>query len=179
MRTRRRLAMLGLAALMAAIHVRLACAEPPNYERAIRHAVALLPSPPRVVAMIDATDAKPDVRATLLTLDAFIIRDGSVVYLVKQSAVVDLAAHGSRPGELMLAAIIWHEMAHVHGADERTARKAEEQIWTGFVRDQLVDALTGLRYLKTLDARSLEVIDHHQIRAGTDFPLVQNRVAVR
>jgi hypothetical protein len=38
-----------------------------------------------------------------------------------------------------LAAIIWHEMAHIAGADEAEAQDHEEKLWTRFVRDKLVD----------------------------------------
>ena len=83
--------------------------------------------------MIDADEAKPEVRETLLKLDAFTLRvdavtinRSKVVYLVKQSAVLQEAAKGSSFYEHVLASIIWHEMAHLDGADERGARHAEE-----------------------------------------------------
>jgi hypothetical protein len=53
----------------------------------------------------------------------------------------------------MLATIIWHEMAHLDGADERGARKAEQDLWTRFVRDGVCDEVTGLRYLRALASR--------------------------
>jgi len=144
--------------------------------RAIRRAMALLPRPPSTVAVIDAEDARPGVRELLLTLDAFITRGGRVVYLVKESAVLKGAAQGSRFYDCMLAGILWHEMAHVDGADELGARRAERDLWTGFVRDQRVDEMTALRYLRALDAQSLEVLVHHEVAAGIDLPPVQNHV---
>jgi hypothetical protein len=67
----------------------------------------------------------------------------------------------------MLAAVLWHEMAHLAGADEREARGAEEKLWTRFVRDGLSDAITSLRYLRALTTRpndqllpSADVEDH-------------------
>ena len=53
----------------------------------------------------------------------------------------------------MLATVIWHEMAHLDGADERGARKAEEDLWVRFVRDGVADKLTALRYLNALKRR--------------------------
>jgi hypothetical protein len=53
----------------------------------------------------------------------------------------------------MLATVLWHEMAHLHGADERGARRAEEDLWTRFVRDGATDEVTGLRYLQALKKR--------------------------
>jgi hypothetical protein len=55
--------------------------------------------------------------------------------------------------EYLLASIIWHEMAHVDGAGERAARRAEEQLWTRFVRDGIFDPVTALRYLRALANR--------------------------
>jgi hypothetical protein len=124
------------------------------YETAVHNAVERLPKRPPVVAIIDADEARPEVRESMLKLDAFITKGGKVVYVVKQSAVLEGAARGSAFYECMLASIIWHEMAHVDGADERGARRAEEQLWAQFVRDAAVDPLTGLRYLQALRTRS-------------------------
>jgi hypothetical protein len=95
-----------------------------------------------------------------LRLDAFTLRvdadtmdRGKVVYLVKQSAVLQGAATGSELYEHVLASIIWHEMAHLDGADERGSRRAEEQLWTRFVRDGIFDQVTALRYLNALAKR--------------------------
>jgi hypothetical protein len=52
-----------------------------------------------------------------------------------------------------LAAAIWHELAHVDGADERGARDREQMLWTTFVRDQRVDQMTALRYLSAISTR--------------------------
>ena len=133
---------------------------PSAYDAAVSRAIALLPRRPIHVAVIDAEEAKPDVRETLLKLDAFTLRldavtmDRSrVVYLVKQSTVLQEAAKGLRFYEHVLASIIWHEMAHLDGADERGARRAEEQLWTRFLRDGISDQVTALRYLNALAKR--------------------------
>ena len=133
---------------------------PNPYDRAVSRAIAQLPRRPIHVAVIDADDAKPAVMETLLKLDAFTLRVDAVtmdryrvVYLVKQSGVLQAAAKGSRFYEHVLASIIWHEMAHLDGADERGARHAEEQLWTRFVRDGIFDQLTALRYLSALTKR--------------------------
>jgi hypothetical protein len=132
----------------------------PSHDRAVSRAIALLSRRPIRVAVIDANEAKPGVRETLLTLDAFTLRvDGvtmdrsKVVYLVKQSTVLQEAAKGSSFYEHVLASIIWHEMAHLDAADERGARRAEEQLWTRFVRDGISDQVSALRYLNALTKR--------------------------
>ena len=132
----------------------------PRHHRAVSRAIALLSRRPVHVAVIDADEAKPEVRETLLKLDAFTLRvdavtmdRNKVVYLVKQSTVLQEAAKGSSFYEHVLASIIWHEMAHLDGADERGARHAEEQLWTRFVRDGISDQVTALRYLNALAKR--------------------------
>ena len=67
--------------------------------------------------------------------------------------MLEEAANGSRFYEYVLASIIWHEMAHLDGADERGARHAEEQLWTCFVRDGVFDQVIALRYLDALMKR--------------------------
>ena len=133
---------------------------PSTYDRAVSRAIAQLSRRPIHVAVIDANEAKPGVRETLLKLDAFTLRldavtmdRSKVVYLVKQSTVLQEAAKGSQFYEHVLASIIWHEMAHLDAADERGARRAEEQLWTRFVRDGISDQVSALRYLNALTKR--------------------------
>ena len=116
-------------------------------------ALRLLPRLPARVAVIDASEAKPDVQSTLLRLDAFVTRGSAVVYVVKQSRLLRGALDGSALHTHALAAVIWHEMSHAEGGDERQARKQEEALWTSFIRDGLVDNVAALRYLRALTER--------------------------
>jgi hypothetical protein len=50
----------------------------------------------------------------------------------------------------MLAAVIWHEMAHLDGLGEAQARRREEELWTGFVATRTVETTFGLVYLAEL-----------------------------
>jgi len=125
---------------------------------AIIGAVRLLPRLPSRVAVIDANDARPEVRTMLLRLDAFVTRHSPVVYLVAQSRLLAGARANSSLHVHALAAVIWHEMAHVEGADEREARKREQALWTSFIRDQRVDPVQALRYLAALDRRPDDVV---------------------
>lgn len=52
-----------------------------------------------------------------------------------------------------LASVIWHEMAHIRGRNEAQARRAEEDLWTRFIRDGQVDPVVGLRHLSALKGR--------------------------
>jgi hypothetical protein len=119
----------------------------------LARALDLLPRRPARVAVVDATRARPETRDLLLRLDAFVVRDSAVVYVVRQSALLRGAIAGSSIHVHALAAAIWHEMAHVAGADEREARLQEQVLWTSFIRDQRVDREYGLRYLSALERR--------------------------
>lgn len=120
---------------------------------AIVRALRLLPRLPTRLAVLDADDAKGDVRSTLLRLDAFVTTGSPVVYVVRQSPLLHGALAGASNHIHALAAVVWHEMAHVAGADEREARKREQALWTSFIRDQRVDPVIALRYLSALDQR--------------------------
>jgi hypothetical protein len=125
----------------------------PGERKAIAEAMRLLARLPERVAVIDAEQTRPDVRATLLRLDAFTIQDSRVIYLVRQSALLQGAVQRQAFHTYALASVIWHEMAHAEGADEREARRREQSLWTTFVRDQRVDTVTALRYLEALTQR--------------------------
>jgi Zn-dependent protease with chaperone function len=137
-------------------------------ERVMKPVLALLLKRPALVALVDAEAARPDVRRQLLKLDAFVLKGQPGVYLVKQSAVYQGAQKGSTVHQLILASIIWHEMAHLEGADEQEAQRREEELWTRFVRDQQVDSLTGVRYLNLLKKRHWRT--HVTTPAGFESP---------
>ena len=120
---------------------------------AIKAAIALLPRTPKTIAVMDITTARPEVRDNLRRLDAFTVSGNGVIYLVDGSELLRDAQKGSPFHRAALAAVIWHEMAHLDGADEREARTAESKLWTSFVRDGLTDQLTALRYLNALEKR--------------------------
>ena len=120
---------------------------------ALLAAVALLPKAPARIAVMDVTQARSGVREHLLTLDAFTVKGNGVIYVVQQSDLLRRARTGSPVARAMLAVVLWHEMAHLTGADERDARIAEEGLWTRFLRDGLTDQVTGLRYLQALKNR--------------------------
>ncbi len=120
---------------------------------ALLAAVALLPKAPARIAVMDVTQARSGVRERLLTLDAFTVKGNGVIYVVQQSELLARARTGSDLALAILAVVLWHEMAHLSGEDERNARIAEETLWTRFVRDGLTDQVTGLRYLQALKNR--------------------------
>jgi hypothetical protein len=146
------------------------------FEPTVRRALALLPKHPGTIAVIDANEANPDVREKLLKLDAFVLRGRGVIYLVKQSAVLEGAARGSQVLDYMLASIIWHEMAHLDGAEEPEAQRREQELWTTYIRDGRVDPIVGLRYLEALRARgSSDVLSTNDTRENLEFAGVPKR----
>jgi len=60
-----------------------------------------------------------------------------------------------RAWDYALAIIVWHEMAHLDGADEQTAQLREEALWEEFVAKRVVDADRGRRYLRLLSNRRI------------------------
>jgi hypothetical protein len=120
---------------------------------ALRAAVRLLPRMPTRIVVMDVTTARAGILEHLLTLDAFILRDNPAVCVVQQSELLQRARGGAVVYRAMLAAVLWHEMAHLAGADEPAARRAEEDLWTNMVRDEVIDQRTGLRYLQALKKR--------------------------
>jgi hypothetical protein len=120
---------------------------------AVRRAVALLPERPAQVLVLDVNDAKPQDREYLSKLQAFVIRGDAVIYLTKHGEVLREALKGSPFHDHILATVIWHEMAHVAGADEREARRREEALWTRFMLDNTVDRDAALHYLRALRER--------------------------
>ena len=133
-----------------------ASSEDTPFTRTLERVLSLLPKRPPVVAVIDPSHAKPDVRPTLLGIDAFITKGGRVVYVTSHSEVMRGALRHSSLHEHMLAAIIWHEMAHIEGAAEEEAQRREEQLWTQYLMDERVDRIHGLRYLAALKGRRVE-----------------------
>ena len=125
-----------------------------KYRDAVRRAVELLPRRPAGVLVIDVNDAKPEDRDYLLKLQAFVLRGSGTIYLTMHGDVLRGAIKGSQFHEYLLATVIWHEMAHVGGADEAEARRQEEELWKRFIRDNLVDRDLALRYLDTLKKRA-------------------------
>jgi hypothetical protein len=127
-----------------------------NYGTTVQRAVALLPRRPARVSVINVDDAKPEQREYLRKLQAFILRGSNVVYLPMHGEVLKAALQGSRFHLYMLATVIWHEMAHLDGADEARARRAEEELWTRFMLVGTVDRDAALGYLAILKKRRPE-----------------------
>ena len=86
-------------------------------------------------------------------MDAFVPIGTQTIYLRRQSRTLREAEYAGGPARLMLALVIWHEMAHIEGLDEYGARRREEELWSEFIRSGRVDESIGLAYLRELRAR--------------------------
>jgi len=121
--------------------------------RTLAAAIEMLPRPPERIVVVDTKELPPGKESSLRDLDAFVLRGSSVIYLRRQSETLRVAEYSGGPYVLMLAVVIWHEMAHAEGLDERQARQREEDLWTEFTRRGLVDSVVGLTYLAELQRR--------------------------
>jgi hypothetical protein len=125
----------------------------PEDAAAIESALHLLSRRPEKVAVIDPDEATPEGRKILAKSDAFITKGGRIVYVNRHSEVLNGARQGASIYVCMLAAIIWHEMAHIDGADEEGAQRREEGLWKRFLVEGRVDRVTAMRYLKLMNER--------------------------
>jgi hypothetical protein len=120
------------------------------YEEAIGRAVRLLPRQPDRIVLVERDERSRKGKAHV---QAFVKHGERVVYLVRQGVSLQGALKGRRIFDHVLAALIWHEMAHVEGADEAAAQQAEEQLWMEFILAQRVDTTRGMQYLALLKQR--------------------------
>ena len=147
--------LLGILIICAGLlgSVPAAAQQPNEYDLTVARVIRLLPRPPEKVVVIDADTSGQSLHDKLQHVQGFVIPGKRVVYLVRQSDTLQRAMKGPGIFDYALALTIWHEMAHIDGADEATARRAEEQLWTEFVVAGRVDRVRGMRYLTLLKNR--------------------------
>jgi hypothetical protein len=121
--------------------------------RVVARAIVLLPRQPRRVVVLDADNVPPALRSRIEEASAFVTTGEDTVYLKKQAEAFQHALHGPGVWDYVLATIIWHEMAHIDGADEVEAQHQEELLWRQFIVERRIDAGKGLRYLALLRKR--------------------------
>ncbi len=121
------------------------------YDAVIARALKLLPRQPEKVTLVDA-HASPGLLSGR-HVEAFVTHGERVVYLVRQGVTLQQALKGAGVFDYALATVIWHEMAHIDGADETKVQLAEEKLWEEFVLARRVDSASGLRYLALLKKR--------------------------
>jgi hypothetical protein len=122
-----------------------------SYSEAVDRALRMLPRQPEKIVIVERPTA-PDQHAGK-PREAFVNLGEPTVYLVRQGATLQRASEGQGIFDFALAAIIWHEMAHIDGADEPAAQRAEEQLWKEFILGGRVDRTRGMQYLALLHRR--------------------------
>jgi hypothetical protein len=125
--------------------------------RALAHAVKLTSLAPGVRVLLIEPDLAPEPEL-LRRLDAFVVRERSgalrpIIYVNRQSGIVQRAAAGSDFDVCALAAVIHHEAQHLAGASEAEASRAELAFFQALIGHGRVRPDPGLRYLQLLAAR--------------------------
>ena len=139
-------------------------AGPSAYDEAITRALRLLPRQPEKIEVVERDEGSHVRQGTAHVKDlkdvkdvehveAFVNHGGRVVYLIRQGVNLQAALKGPGIFDYALATVIWHEMAHIDGADEVAAQEAEEQLWREFIVSQRVDRNRGMKYLALLEKR--------------------------
>jgi hypothetical protein len=128
-------------------------AETRDYDETVGRALALLPSRPQRVVVIDAEKTPHALRQRLERVEAFVMVGEPTVCLLMQGSVLKNAQRSGGLFDYALAAIIWHEMAHISGADEHGAQEQEEGLWRQFIVGRRVDTSRALAYLARLEKR--------------------------
>ena len=123
------------------------------YDETVGRALALLPKRPKQIVVIDTDKTPPALRQRLRRTEAFVMVGQPVVCLRMQGTVLKRARRYGGIADYVLAATIWHEMAHINGKDERGAQEQEEGLWTQFMLQRRVDTGPALRYLSLLRQR--------------------------
>jgi hypothetical protein len=119
----------------------------------IRAALAALPRTPDRIEVVAADEVLPEIRDRIHRMFGFVLKGSRTIYLIRDSGIIREAERSGGPYLFMLAAVIWHEMAHADGLDEAQARRREEELWQGFVVTRVVDFAFGLAYLAELRAQ--------------------------
>ena len=150
-------------------------AAPRAYDKAVTRALRLLPRQPDMIVVVER-DERSHVRRGKRYVEAFVKHGSRVVYLVRQGVTLQATLNGPGIFDYVLATVIWHEMAHIDGADETAAQEAEERLWMKFIIAQRVDRDRGMRYLALLtNRRALAAPDGLRGRRHDPYPLKDAR----
>src|SRR5262249_33797964 len=125
----------------------------PGCDEVVKRVILLLPEAPPPIVVLDAKQQPRTLQDKMKGVEAFVNPGKSTIYLNSQGSALQHALRGSGIWDYALAITIWHEMAHLGGADERTAQEREEELWLQFVNAGKIDARRGLAYLELLRKR--------------------------
>ena len=115
--------------------------------------LALLPSSPESIIILDLGTLSARSRARVRGLEAFVLSGHPAVFVVRQGTTLRQAELGGALERLILASVIWHEMGHLEGLDEPAALEREERLWRELVAAGRVDGALGLSIAAELAAK--------------------------
>src|SRR5262245_53192022 len=81
----------------------------------------LLPIRPRRIELLDLDRLPESTRRKVRGLDAFVLAGQTTIVVIRQGATLRQAEFGDGVDRLVLASLVWHELAHANGLDERAA----------------------------------------------------------
>jgi hypothetical protein len=130
-------------------------------DQVVSRVLRLLPQLPEAIVVIDADRSSPALRQSIEHFQGFVTEGEGTVYLRKQAPIFQRALQGASVWDYALACTVWHEMAHIAGADERDAQRREEELCTRFLVSGKVEAGWGQSYLQQLRKRHREETRTH------------------
>ena len=107
----------------------------------------ILPFRPKQIEVLDLDSLSDGARTKLRGVDGFVLAGQTTVVVIRQGATLRQAAFGDDVDRLVLASLVWHEMAHARGSDECAA---EEALWRKFIATRRVQHEVGMAYLARL-----------------------------
>jgi hypothetical protein len=125
----------------------------PECDEVVKRVIPLLPLLPPPIVVLDAKQQPRALKDKMKGVEAFVNTGKSTIYLNSQSAAFQHALRGPGIWDYELAITIWHEMAHLAGADEPEAQRREEALWLEFVVAGKIDSRQGMSYLQLMRKR--------------------------
>jgi hypothetical protein len=110
-----------------------------------------LPVRPSRIVILDVKSLSPAGQRKLRGLDAFVVEGSATVFILRQASTLRQAEFGDAFDRLVLASLVFHEMAHARGLDEGAAVEAEKQLWRAFVTAGRADPALGMSYVQRLE----------------------------
>ena len=115
----------------------------------------VLPARPDRIEILDLASLSDAARRKVGGRDAFVLAGHRTIVVIRQGATLRQAEFGDGFDRLVLASLVWHELAHANGADERAALEAELALWRRFIRLGLVSTAEGMAYIQRLGEAGL------------------------
>jgi hypothetical protein len=128
----------------------------------------VLPARPERIEILDLASLSDTARRKLDGRDAFVLSGQRAIVVIRQGATLRQAEFGDGLDRLVLASLVWHELAHVNGADERAALDQERALWRGFIRLGLVSSSDGMAYIQRLREASITTKEDRDTRPCDD-----------